>query len=98
MTTIVEDGASTALLLVCLLRCYPKAAACLFRRRFSDLLLVECVCCVPKVLGTLEAARLSSPMVVSKKLRVLNVMRLPGAKVLPPAKADDWSIRAKIVT
>jgi hypothetical protein len=66
-----------------------RAASHLFRRRFSALLLVEHVGCVPMVPGTLGTTRLSSPMVVAKKPRVLNVMRLPRAKVSPPANVED---------
>jgi hypothetical protein len=84
--------------MMCLLRYCFKAAAHLFWRCFFTLLLVECADCVPTVSGTLGVVRLSSLVAVEKKSRVLNVMRLPGAKVSPPANADDWAIRAESVT
>jgi hypothetical protein len=62
---------------------------CLFRRRFSAFLLMERVDCVPLVLGMLGATRLSSLTTVAKKSSVPKVVRLPRAKVSPPANADD---------
>ncbi|ONM16003.1 hAT dimerization domain-containing protein / transposase-related [Zea mays] len=97
--TRAEDGASTTFVLVCLLRRRLRAASHLFRRRFSALLLVEHVGCVPMVPGTLGTTRLSSPMVVAKKPRVLNVMRLPRAKIvvdiMPPRKYASGSQKRK---
>jgi hypothetical protein len=98
MATRVEDGAYAALLLVCMLRCRFEAVPCFLRRRFSALLLAECMGRAPMALGTLRVARLSSLMVVAKKLRVANVMRLPRMKVWPPTNADDWAIGAQSVT
>jgi hypothetical protein len=48
--------------------------------------------------ATLGMTRLSSPVVVVKKSRVPKVMWLPGAKVSPPANADDWAIKVEGVT
>jgi hypothetical protein len=96
--TRVKDGASTTFVLVCLLRHRLWMAECLFRRCFTVLLLVERVGCVPMVTCTLGTTRLSLPVVVAKKLRVLKMMRLLGAKVLHLANDDDWAIRVEGVT
>jgi hypothetical protein len=50
---------------------------------------MERVDCVPLVLGMLGATRLSSLTTVAKKSSVPKVVRLPRAKVSPPANADD---------
>lgn len=96
--TRVEVGAPAALLLTYLLRRHFKVVARLLRRRFSALLLVERAGRAPTVSRTSRAARLSSPVAMAKKSRVSNVMRLPRAKVSPPANANNWVIGAKSVT
>lgn len=67
------------------------------RHRFFALLLVERNGLGPVVMGTLGAERRSSPVVVVRKSRVPNVMRLAGAKASLPANIDDWAIRAVCV-
>jgi hypothetical protein len=52
----------------------------------------------PVVTGMLWVERQSSPVEVARKSRVLNVMRLPGAKASPPTNADDYAIGVAVVT
>lgn len=80
------------------MRHHLREAARLFRCHFSAMLMVECVGCVPMVPGMFGTTRMSSSVVVVKKSRVLKVMRLPRAKALPPANADDWAIEVEGVT
>jgi hypothetical protein len=49
-------------------------------------------------MGMLGAERQSSPVEVARKSRVPNVMRFRGAKVSPPANADDCAIKVPGVT
>jgi hypothetical protein len=58
------------------------------RRCFSDLVLARHSDPDPVVEGALGQARESSPVAVARKSRVLNVMRLPRAKVMPQVNAD----------
>jgi hypothetical protein len=60
---------------------------CLLRRRFSALLLAERVGLVHVVIGML-----GSTVAVVRKSRDPTVTRLPGAKILPPLNAGDWTI------
>jgi hypothetical protein len=90
--TKIEDEASTAFFLLVsarLLRRRFKVVVRLFRHRFSALLLLEHVNCVPMVVGTLRVARWSLPVAVARKSRVPNMMWLPRAKVSPLVNADD---------
>jgi hypothetical protein len=76
----------------CLLRRCFKAAACLFRHRFSALLLVERVSRVSMVTVMSGVARRRSPVAVTRKSRVPNMMWLPNVKVSPLANVDVWAI------
>jgi hypothetical protein len=96
MTATRIEGEAHATLflmaLVCLWRRHFKAATCLLRCLFSALLLVERAGDVPMVTGTLGTVRWSFLVVVARKLRVSNMMCLPGTKVSPLANVDAWAI------
>jgi hypothetical protein len=80
------------------LRHHFRAVTHFFRCRFSALLLVESVGCVPLVPGMPGTMRLSSPVAVAKKLRVSKVMWMPRVKASPSANVDDWAIRLESVS